>query len=419
MLVGNGAREHSIAWKLAQSPLLSELMTAPGNGGTGSLGRNVDVGAEDIDGLLALATDESVDLTVIGPEAPLAGGIVDRFNESGLPVFGPTRAAARIESSKAYAKELMQSNGIPTGAATVFTDYSKATKYVANAQPPIVIKADGLAAGKGVVVADSREDALTALQEQMEERKLGAAGDSVLVEEYLEGPEISVFAFVSGEYISPMIAACDYKRALDGDIGPNTGGMGSYSPPAAWGPELENRVRKTIMEPAARALADDGAPYTGVLYAGLVLTAEGPKVIEFNCRLGDPESQVVLPKLNSDLLEVMLSGAEGRLSDTPVVWGEQACVAVVMASGGYPGAYETGFPIDGLTDVDDDVLVFHAGTKADSAGNGASLETSGGRVLTVAATGRSVSDARAMAYENIGRIRFNGAHYRRDIAAGV
>ncbi len=350
---------------------------------------------------------------MVGPEAPLAAGIVDEFQKEGLPIFGPTRAAARIEASKTFAKELMQKYGIPCARSASFTDYVQAREYVRKQEPPLVIKADGLAAGKGVVIAGSIPQALDALSSFMEARTLGSAGDKILVEECLTGKEISAFVFTDGRTAVPMVPACDYKRAFDGDEGPNTGGMGSYSPPHFLTPELQRTVQETIMEPVVRALREEGSPYQGVLYGGLMVTGEGPKVLEFNARLGDPETQTVLPRLRTDLLEILLSIVDNRLDGMNVEWSRDACVGVVMASGGYPGEYRTGLPVHGLDEVDADVMVFHAGTRL---AQGEEILTAGGRVLTVAATGETVAAARQKAYRNISRIRFEGCHYRKDIA---
>ncbi len=414
LLVGGGAREHAIAWKLAQSPLLGELLTAPGNAGTAQVGANVPIEAEDVEGVVGFARARGVDFTVVGPEAPLAAGLVDMLLDAGLRVFGPTQAAARIESSKAFAKELMLANGVPTGAAAWFSDYGEALRHLDDAGAPVVVKADGLAAGKGVRVARTRREAEDALRAWMVEREFGDAGEAVLLEERLEGPEVSVFGFVDGRRVSQLAAACDYKLAGDGDTGPNTGGMGSYSPPAPglWDAEMDARVRREIMEPVVSALAEAGSPFVGVLYAGLMITRDGPKALEFNARLGDPETQVVLPRLRSDLLEAMLCTASGDVDAAPLEWDSRACVGVVMASGGYPGRYATGYAIGGLDSVDADAMVFHAGTR--EAGDG-SVVTSGGRVLTVAALGSAVAEARGRAYENAARIGFTGAQYRSDI----
>ena len=415
LIVGGGAREHAIAWKLRQSPLVNELYVAPGNAGTSAIATNLPIADTDLEGLAQAARLHSVDLTVVGPEAPLAEGIVDHFQAAGLSIFGPTQAAARIESSKVFAKELMAKYFIPTGSAEVFDSYEEAERYVRMHSPPLVVKADGLAAGKGVTVANTEEEAIKALRECMVERVFGPSGDRVLVEECLSGREVSVFAFVDGETVSPMVAACDYKRAYDGDRGPNTGGMGAYSPPEFWNSDLEREIRDTIMAPTARALAKEGCPYRGVLYGGLILTDDGPKVIEFNCRLGDPETQVIIPRLSSDLAGILVAVLEGRLSETAIEWSSDACVGVVMAPGGYPGNYETGFPISGLSQARETTEVFHAGTRPSD--DGKAVVTSGGRTLTVVGRGSSLPEARERAYGNIEKISFTGGFYRRDIAA--
>ncbi|MBI2856034.1 MAG: phosphoribosylamine--glycine ligase [Chloroflexi bacterium] len=417
LVVGNGAREHAIAWKLRQGSLVDELYVAPGNAGTAAIATNVTVSSANIEGLAQSARRLGADLTVVGPEAPLAAGIVDHFQREGLAIFGPTRGAARIESSKVFAKELMMKHGIPTGKAQVFDSYEKACSYLKRQFYPLVVKADGLAAGKGVTVARNEEAAQKALYQCMEDRVFGSAGDRVLIEEWLTGREVSVFAFTDGETVSPLVAACDYKRAYDGDEGPNTGGMGSYSPPEFWSADLEREIRESIMVPVVRALASGGHPYRGVLYGGLMLTEDGPKVIEFNCRLGDPETQVILPRLSSDLLEVLMAVVEGRISETSIEWSDDACVGVVMASGGYPGYYEIGFPISGLDQAEERALVFHAGTRPLEGGDG--VVTEGGRILTVVGTGANLEQARQRAYEGIAQVRFEGGFYRNDIATGV
>ena len=414
MVIGNGSREHAIAWKLRASPRVAEVYVAPGNAGTAALGVNVDVKPTDVEGLLAAVRAHAVDLTVVGPEMSLEAGVVDRFEAEGLRIVGPTQAAARIETSKAFAKALMLKHGIPTGRAEVFSNYGEAREYVGTGAGPVVIKADGLAAGKGVLVCANREEAQEALHEVMVDRVFGDAGRRVLVEEFLTGQEISVFTFTDGVHLSPLVAACDYKRIGDGDVGLNTGGMGAYSPPLAWNAELEARVMDEIMAPTVRALAAEGSPYKGMLYGGLMLTADGPRVIEFNARLGDPETQAVLPRMESDILDVFEAIVDGTVDRTRIEWSTRPAVGVVMASGGYPGDYTTGHPISGLGDVDEDVAVFHAGTALSDNGN---VLTAGGRVLTVSATGGSIEEARARAYENAARIGFPGAQYRRDIAA--
>ena len=418
LVVGGGAREHAIAWKIRQSPLVDALYVAPGNAGTAAIAVNLPIADTDTAGLAQAARRHGVGLTVVGPEIPLAGGIVDHFQAEGLSVFGPTQAAARIESSKVFAKELMAKYFIPTGSAKVFDSYEEAERFVRMHPYPLVVKADGLAAGKGVTVAATQEEAVRALRECMVERVFGASGDRVLVEECLTGREVSVFAFVDGETVSPMVAACDYKRAYDGDHGPNTGGMGAYSPPEFWNGDLEREIRDTIMAPTARALAREGCPYRGVLYGGLMLTEDGPKVIEFNCRLGDPETQVIMPRLSSDLVEILAAALEGRLSETPIEWSSDACVGVAMASGGYPGSYETGFPISGLDRAGETGEVFHAGTRLAEDGTPGAV-TAGGRVVTVVAMGSDLAEAGERAYGNIEKISFTGGFYRRDIAAGI
>ncbi len=414
LVIGGGAREHTLVWKLNQSPKVKEIYVAPGNAGTGLIAQNLDIGATDLEALAQAAQERSIDLAVVGPEAPLAQGIVDLFEKRRIPCFGPTREATKIEWSKVFAKELMQKYGIPCGQSRSFSSFEEARAYLQAQQLPIVVKADGLAAGKGSIVAQSQEEALTALSGIMEQRIFGSAGDQVLVEECLQGREVSLLAFTDGKTVIPMVPACDYKRAFDGDHGPNTGGMGSYSPPSFFDQKMTNRVRDTILEPAVKAMAEEGKPFKGILYAGLIMTAEGPKVLEFNARFGDPENQVMIPRLKSDLLEIMLAVVDGTLDKTRVEWSDEACVGVVMASGGYPGSYTTGFPIEGLDTVDKDILIFHAGTKAR---NGTTY-TDGGRVLTVAATGKTLAEARSKVYLNLPRIHFEGCHYRRDIAAG-
>jgi phosphoribosylamine--glycine ligase len=418
LIIGNGAREHAIAWKLSQSVLVTELVVAPGNAGTAQVADNIPIAATDIEGLLDYVNNNDVDFTVVGPEVPLSNGIVDQFQSAGHLIFGPSQAAARIESSKVFAKELMLADSIPTGEAATFYTYKESRAHVETCPIPVVIKADGLASGKGVIVAETREDALVAVRDVVKARLFGNAGDSVLIEEFLQGQEVSVFAFVDGEHVSAMAAACDYKRVGDGDIGPNTGGMGSFSPPRPehWNSAIETRVRDEIMEPVAKAMVRMGCPYSGVLYLGLILTSDGPKVIEFNCRLGDPETQVVLPRLKTDLAEIMLATAKGKLSELDVVWGNEAHVGVVVASEGYPGYCKTGYAIQGLDDMDHGVTIFQAGTAIADDGR---VVTDGGRVLTATAQGKSLADARRKVYDNVSRIKFQGSFYRTDISAKI
>jgi phosphoribosylamine--glycine ligase len=390
------------------------LFAAPGNAGTAQQAHILSISPTDIEALKKAVKENNIDLTVVGPEAPLASGIVDIFNKEGLSIFGPNRDAAQIEASKVFAKKLMQKYSIPCAASASFSDYSQAREYVKNQTPPVVIKADGLAAGKGVVVADSTEQALDALASFMESKMLGEAGEQIVIEEQLSGREMSTFAFSDGSAVVPMVPACDYKRIYDDNRGPNTGGMGSYSPPDFLDSQLEASVREKIMEPTVEALRRENRSYKGVLYGGLMITNNGPKVLEFNARFGDPETQVVLPRLKTDLVDIITAVVDNGLDHVRVEWSQEACVGVVMASQGYPGSYQTGFPISGLNDVDGDIMVFHAGTKAGPSPG--EVVTNGGRVLTVAATGKDLTEAREKVYNNIVRIHFEGCHYRRDIA---
>ncbi|MEE8318499.1 MAG: phosphoribosylamine--glycine ligase [Dehalococcoidales bacterium] len=414
LVIGNGAREHTLVWKLSQSPRVEAIYAAPGNAGTDQIACNLEISPTDIEGLLTAVADYEIDLTVVGPEAPLAAGIVDRFQGLGLAVFGATRGAAQIESSKVFSKELMQKYGLPCAQSASFSDYDEAKRYLRQHRLPVVIKADGLAAGKGVVVAESQAEALAALADFMERKTLGGAGDRVLIEEHLAGREMSVFAFTDARTVAPVVTACDYKRIYDGDRGPNTGGMGSYSPPHFLTPELNESVTEQIMKPAVSALGSENYPYQGILYGGLMINNSAPKVLEFNARFGDPETQVVLPRLKTDLVDIMMAIVRGKLDEIEIEWSEEACVGVVMASAGYPGSYKTGFTIRGLDQLEPDIMVFHAGTKpGDTPGE---VVTSGGRVLTVAAGGENIKEARDKVYRNISRISFEGSYYRQDIA---
>jgi phosphoribosylamine--glycine ligase len=414
LVIGSGAREHTLVWKIAQSPKVKEIYAAPGNAGTAQVAHNLNISPTDIESLVKVAQENKIDLTVVGPEAPLAEGIADQFLARGMQIFGPTKAATQIESSKVFAKELMQKYNIPCAPSASFSDYHQAREYIQQQTPPIVIKADGLAAGKGVTVAESIPQALDVLSHLMEAKTLGSAGERVVIEEHLSGKEMSAFAFTDAHTVVPMVPACDYKRIYDGDQGPNTGGMGSYSPPHFFSPELDKLVNKTIMEPAVRALYNEERPYKGVLYGGLMITNNGPKVLEFNARFGDPEAQVTLPRLKTDLVDIILAVINNNLDQINIEWSEEACVGVVMASAGYPGSYKTGFPISGLDELDKDILVFHAGTKVGTAPR--QVLTNGGRVLTIAATGKTLAEAREKVYNNISRIHFEGCHYRKDIA---
>jgi len=413
LLVGGGGREHALAWKLAQSPRLGRMVAAPGNPGIAAHARCVAVKDTAIDDLVALARHERPDLVMVGPEAPLALGLTDRLRAAGFAVFGPSAAAARLESSKAFAKDLMARHGIPTARFRTFQDAAAARRYCRDLGVPLVVKADGLAAGKGVTVCRALDEADRALARCFEERAFGDAGLTVVVEEFLEGEEASFFALADGEAVLPLAAAQDHKTVFDGDRGPNTGGMGAYSPAPVVDAAMQERIMAEVVRPVIAAMAKEGAPYTGVLFVGLMITREGPKVIEFNCRFGDPECQAIMPRLEGDLLALLETAATGGGLPTALSWSPQVSVCVVMTSAGYPGAYETGRPITG-TDAAGalpGVTVFHAGTaRADGA-----LVTAGGRVLGVQALGRDVAAAIGAAYAAVERIRFDGAHYRRDI----
>jgi phosphoribosylamine--glycine ligase len=407
-----------LVWKIAQSKQVDKLYAAPGNPGMVELAEIVEIGATDIAGLLKFASSEKIDLTVVGPEEPLASGIVDEFSQSDLRVFGPTKAAAAIESSKSYAKTIMAKYGIPTAEGREFTDVAEAIEYVKSRYVkrndfPVVIKADGLAAGKGVTVAATYDEAEDAIKRAMVEKAFGRAGDKVIVEEFLEGEEASLLAFSDGVTVIPMIPAQDHKRIYDADVGPNTGGMGAYAPaPVVDGP-IMNKVKENTLFPAVTGLAREGRPYRGVLYAGLMITSGEPKVIEFNCRFGDPEAQVILPLLENDLVDIMMACTEGKLDEVKIDASKRAAVCVVIASGGYPLDYERGKVIEGLEKCGSmgDVIVFHAGTKkADG-----KIVTSGGRVLGVTALGDNLKDAIKRAYQAVGEIGFDRMHYRKDI----
>jgi phosphoribosylamine--glycine ligase len=388
------------------------LRCAPGNAGTAAIAENVSASLEDVEQLMRVARERPTDLVVVGPEVPLAAGLADGLREFGIPTFGPDGAAARIEASKAWAKELMRGIGVPTARAVVVTSHAEARKAVEQVGFPAVIKADGLAAGKGVTVAADLQESEAALAELFERRTLGSAADVVVVEECLTGPELSVLALCDGERIAVLPPARDYKAAYDGGLGPNTGGMGAFTRPTFATPGLLARVRLEILEPTIRELAKRGSPFVGVLYAGLMVTASGPKVIEFNCRFGDPEAQVILPLLESDLLEVLRAAANGKLDPQSLRWSDDILCGVVVASGGYPGTYSTGHPISGLDAVSDDVLVFHAGTRQREDG---AVVTSGGRVLTVVGRGADRAAAKERAHAGAAAVSFEGARYRRDI----
>ncbi len=420
LIIGSGGREHALAWKAAQSPRVERLWIAPGNAGTESLGLaggNVSLSAEDVAGLLDFAHSNRVDLTIVGPEIPLGLGVVDAFRAQRLAAFGPTQAAAQLETSKAFAKAFMAHHGIPTPAYAVFEDFDAALAHARAARYPVVLKASGLAAGKGVLLPADADEAEAGLRHLLLDGALGGAGQTVVIEERMRGPELSVLAFCDGRHAALMPAAQDHKRAFDGDAGPNTGGMGAVAPVPWADAALLEEARRRIVQPALDGMRAAGMPYIGVLYAGLMLTDAGLQVLEFNCRFGDPEAQVILPLLESDLIEVCQACVAGRLAETPLLWRAGAAVSVVLASAGYPGAYPKGRPIVGLERAAalPETLVFHAGTRF----SGAQMVTAGGRVLNVVGLGADIAGARRRAYAGVEQIAFEGMHVRRDIGQGA
>jgi len=416
LLLGSGGRESALAWGLSRSSVVSELVAAPGNPGIGALAQLEEIDIEDVDAITTLARRIRPEVVVVGPEVPLVAGAADSLRAEGIDVFGPEAAAARIEGSKRYAKELMERGGIPTAAWRSFEDFDAAVSYLDEVGSPYVIKADGLAAGKGVVVTEDRDAAIAGLKERLVEGVFGRAGSRVVIEEFLDGQEASLIAFTDGTTVIPCEPAQDYKRAFDADAGPNTGGMGSYSPVPACPPQVAQEIIEEVIVPMVRTLSAAGTPFVGALYAGLALTSKGPRVVEFNARFGDPETQALIPRLDSDLGEVCAAAARRELDGVSVSWRDEACVTVVLASHGYPGSYKTGFEISGLEEVGrmEDVTVFHAGTSRDDAGP---VRTAGGRVLAVSALGKTFKEARARAYDAAGTIDFEGKHLRTDIAA--
>jgi len=417
LVIGSGGREHALAWKLKQSPGVERIFCTPGNAGTAQIAENVAIPATDLPALARFAKENNVDLTVVGPDDPLAAGIVDLFNSEGLRVFGPSKSAARIESSKIFAKELMRAQKIPTAKASTFSDSDEALRYCEQLQFPVVIKADGLALGKGVIVAPDAATARSTINSMMNEGRFGDAGRRIVIEEFLRGSECSLHALVDGKDYRLLETARDHKRVFDGDCGPNTGGMGAFSPANNWNRQLEDQFDKKIMQPLLRGLREEGIIFRGLLYPGLMITETGAHVVEFNCRFGDPETQAILPRLRSDLLPLLEATIDGKIDNYIIEWDERAAVTVVLASGGYPGKYETGRPISGLDDAAKlkDVQVFHAGTRS---ANG-EIVTAGGRVLAVTALGSTIEGARTRAYEAVSAIHFEGCHYRRDIALGA
>jgi phosphoribosylamine---glycine ligase len=412
LIVGSGAREHALAWKCAQSPLAERVYVAPGNGGTLEVARNAAVSSDDPQRLVKLARKEKIGLVVIGPESAVAVGVGDELRHAGFPVFGPNREPGRIETSKAFAKDLMRAAGIPTAEFEIFTEAAPARQWARVREGHVAVKADGLALGKGVLVCASLAEADAAIDAMLVQKTFGRAGTTLVLEERLVGPELSVFGLTDGTRVVPLPPVRDFKRAREGDQGPNTGGMGAYSPPAGITPAMVEEIADMVLRPAVQELARRGHEYRGVLYGGLMLTAHGPRAIEFNARFGDPEAQVLLPRMASDLVPLLLAAAMGDLPERPhLEWDPRPAVGVVVASGGYPGTYETGFPIEGLGDVPPGVLMFHAGTRPGPSG----LQTSGGRVVTSVGMGQDIEQARMAALAGAVRVRFAGAYYRTDI----
>ncbi|WP_026567594.1 phosphoribosylamine--glycine ligase [Bacillus sp. UNC41MFS5] len=413
LVIGGGGREHAIVWKLSQSPKVTQVYCAPGNPGIAELAECVSIAVSEIEILADFAKKEQIDLTFVGPEEPLSLGIVNYFKEQGLAVYGPTKEAALIEGSKAFAKEIMMKYQIPTAKYSSFTNYEDALSFVRGEGAPIVIKADGLAAGKGVVVAKTLEEAEEALQSMMQEVSFGSAGARVVVEEFLEGEELTLLAFVNRTTVKAMVPAQDHKPVYDFDKGPNTGGMGTYAPLPHIDPSMVERIIHEIVEPTAKAMVEEGSPYEGILYTGLMLTKSGPKVIEYNARFGDPETQVVLPLLETDLLDILLASLTGELENVEVKWKDKSAVCVIMSSAGYPGPYEKGQVIKGLEHITFPTIAFHAGTTAKDG----EILTNGGRVLGITAIGDHLQEARDLAYQSVEKVSFIGAHYRTDIGS--
>lgn len=413
LVVGSGGREHAIVWKLSQSPRVEKIYCAPGNGGISELAECLPIDALDIHGMVNAAKEKKIDLAVVAPDDPLAKGMVNAFNEAGIRAFGPTREAAVIEASKAFSKNLMKKYGIPTAAYEVFNDSGKALEYIKNHRYPLVVKADGLALGKGVIICNSLREAEEAVVGMMERKQFGDAGNQVIIEEYITGPEVSILAFTDGKTIVPMVSSQDHKRVFDGDKGPNTGGMGTFSPSLVYTPETAEYCMNNIYRPTVDAMNREGRTFKGVLYIGLMLTEDGPRVLEYNARFGDPETQVVLPRLKTDLVDIFEAVIDERLDKISIEWDDSACVCVIMASGGYPGHYKKGYEITGLESIgkDSDIMVFHAGTKQE---NGRFF-TNGGRVLGVTALGTDMKSARDKAYRAVSGIHFTDVHYRKDI----
>lgn len=412
LVVGSGGREHTLVWKIAQSPKVKEIYCAPGNAGIKNLATCVNISADDIKGLADFAEEKRIDLTIVGPEGPLVEGIVDEFETRGLDIFGPSKAAAQIEGSKVFSKNLMKKYDIPTADYQVFDKFKDAITYIDTVDVPLVVKAEGLAAGKGVIIAKDRDEAKAAVKDIMINKTFGDSGARIVIEEFLEGPEVTILAVSDGRIAVPMVSSRDHKPIFDGNKGPNTGGMGAVSPAPAYGLELAEVVDKNIIQRTIDAMANEGIPFKGILYTGLMLTKTGPKVLEYNCRFGDPETQVVIPRLKTDLIDIVDAVINNNLSNIKIEWKDETAVCVVMSSGGYPGVYEKGKIINGINEAESlDTVVFHAGTELYNN----KIVTAGGRVLGVTALGEDIRDARKKVYEAVSKIHFDSAYYRKDI----
>jgi phosphoribosylamine---glycine ligase len=417
LVIGGGGREHALVWKTKQSPRVKKIFCAPGNAGTAEIAENIPIAADDIKGLLEFALQKKIELTVVGPEQPLVKGIVDQFEEKGLRIFGPNERAAELEGSKSFSKDIMKKYGLPTAEYKTFNSADIAKQYIEIMNCPLVVKADGLAAGKGVLLCQTTGEALAAVDSIMGKKSFGEAGDQIVIEEFLEGEEVSVLAFCDGQSILMMDSAQDHKAAYDGDKGPNTGGMGAYSPAPIFTEIMKQKVRDRIMLPMIRAMQQEGRPYKGILYAGLMLTKTGPQILEFNARFGDPETQPLIARMDSDIVPIFEACIDGTLDQCPLEWKNESSVCVVMAAKGYPNSYDKGKPISGFKDANDlpGIMVFHAGTKQ----HDGKVLTSGGRVLGVTATGENIPTAISRAYEAVDKIQWDGIHYRKDIGHRV
>ncbi|ABN52477.1 MAG TPA: phosphoribosylamine--glycine ligase [Hungateiclostridium thermocellum] len=413
LVVGSGGREHALVWKIVQSPRVEKVYCAPGNGGISAIAECVPIKAMDIEGIVNFSKEKKIDMVVVAPDDPLAAGMVDALEEAGIRAFGPNKAAAVIESSKAFAKNLMKKYNIPTARYEIFENSADAINYLQDQKYPVVVKADGLALGKGVIIAQNFDEAKQAVQSIMEDKVFGEAGNKVVIEEFLVGQEVSMLAFTDGKTIKTMVSSQDHKRALDNDQGLNTGGMGTFSPSRIYTEEIDRYCMERIYKPTIEAMEKEGRKFKGVLYFGLIITKDGPKVLEYNARFGDPETQVVLPRLNTDIIDIFEAVIDERLDEVEISWNDSACVCVIMASGGYPKEYKTGYEISGIEDAERDanIVVFHAGTKRE---NG-KYYTAGGRVLGVTAMENTLDEAIKKAYEGVGKIKFQDMHYRKDI----